>query len=435
VPSRRKRAIVVGSLSVLLVLVFAVVAGGFLVLQTSALVPPNQSIDSLDFRRAQMLMRRTEYALARTTRLAEISATQHELDSLAMFAARSIDRLSGTVQVTSDAVRFMGSYDVGRNPLGRYVNIALTVRRSEAGLGIASLDIGNLHLGPRLTRFVVNRGLSLVLGSKLSSDAMASISGVSISGDVVTLTVRPDATIEERIKDRVANARTDTPRATVAAYYRDVMQLDSTYDHDRQIPFVDFLQPILAKAAERSKQSDPVVEMRGAVLALALYFGGRRLEDLRHSFLPENLADLPEPDTDYVVLRGHHDHLQHFIVSAGFTVSGGVGFTTVIGEAKELDDLRRGGEDFSFQDLAADRAGIDFARAAQTSSGARHIESMGNRPRSEDLFFPDVSDLPDSMSPARFAEQYRSIDDPAFKAVLADIDRRIHTCEAYRSAR
>jgi hypothetical protein len=406
----------------------------FVVLEDSPLVPADRPINTHDLNRAERLIRRIEYALAGIGDSTTVSASEADLDSLAMLVAHSADGLAGGVRTTPETVRFMGTYDVLGNPFGLYVNVALTVRRSQTGLDVAALDLGHIHLGPRLARFAVDTALSHVLGAKLRDDLLNSLEALTIDRDVVDLAIRPDPTIEERLKARVTAATSDARPAIVAVYYRQIMEIAKTQDHVHQVPIVDFLQPLLATAQARSARSDPVTEARGVVFALAAYFGGRRLEGMRGGLLPPDLARMPEPDSDYVVLRGHHDHLQHFIVSAAFTLSGGVGFTTTIGEAKELDDLRRGGEDFSFQDLAADRAGIDFARVAETPEGARHLESLGRQPASEDLFFPDVSDLPDSMSPARFNAVYHDMTSDAFKAVIADIDRRIQTCAAYKPA-
>ena len=427
-----KKILIWSSVSAVSLVLGVMLAAAFLVLDSAPLVRADRAIDSLDFRRAERLIRRAQYALGDDDPSATVSATKHDLDSLASFAARSVDGLSATVDVAPDTIRFVGSYDVGWNPFGRYANVVLDVRPSEIGFEVAGVDLGHLHLGPRLGRLAVDFGLSQILGSTLGTDLVHSVDGISVENDIVTLRLTPDTTIEERLKMRVAHAVSETPPAIVGVYYRQIMQIASTYDHFRPVPFVEFFQPLLAEAKKRSEQSDPVTELRGAVLAFAIYVGGKRLEDIRKTVLPKDLARLPRPYARYIVLRGHHDHLQHFIVSAALTLSGGARFTTVIGEAKELDDLRRGGEDFSLQDLAADRAGIAFAQLAETPSGARHLEDLGERPKSEALFFPDVSDLPDSMSPARFNAVYQDISSPAFKAVLADIDRRIRGCEAYR---
>ena len=83
---------------------------------------------------------------------------------------------------------------------------------------------------------------------------------------------------------------------------------------------------------------------------------------------------------------------------------------------------------------AADRAGITFGRLANTPSGARFLESLGDRTPSEDLFFPVVSDLPDGMDPRRFDKIYHDTDSAAFKDMLNEIDKRIRACGAYASA-
>jgi hypothetical protein len=424
--------LVVAAVSALATFFCIFLSGAALLLQTTPLVRPDRAINELDFQQAERLLRRAQYALGDSGSSATVSATQHDLDSLATFAARSVDGLAGAVEVTPAAIRFKGSYDVGRNPIGRYLNITLTVHPAASGLDIAGVNLGHVRLGPRLGRAVIDFAMARVLGAKLSRELLRSVDEIAISTNIVSLTLTPNATVEEGLKERVVGAVAETSPSTVGAYYREIMKIASTYDHIRPVPFVDFLQPLLVMAKERSQKSDPVNEMRGVILAFAVYIGGKRVEDIRKNVLPPDLARLRRPYAKYIVLRGHPDHLQHFFVSAALTLSGGAAFTTVIGEAKELDDLRRGGEDFSLQDLAADRAGIVFARRAETSSGARYLESLGEQPRSEELFFPDVSDLPDSMSPARFNALYGDIDSPAFKAVLADIDRRIQSCKAYQ---
>jgi len=433
VSAKQKRGLALGLLSALAVLIALAAACYFLVLERAPLTSADREIDAHDFNRAERLIRRVQYALDGRGPSTSVAAAQSDLDSLGIFAARSVNGLASEVRVFPEKVVFLATYELLHRPVRRYVNLALAVRPSTTGLNVMELDVGHIHLGPRLARFFVDRAFRQVLGKKLGADLLHAIGGIAINGDVVTLMLRPDPTIEARIKERLTNATAAVDPSTVSAYYRQIMRIAEPYDRLHQVPFVNFLQPLLTMAADRSRHSDPVIEMRGVVFALAVYFGGHRLDEMRESLLPPDLAKLPRPYSDYVVLRGHHDHLQHFIVSAALGLSGGAGFTAVMGEAKELDDLRRGGEDFSFQDLAADHAGAEFAQIAKTPNGARYLESLGDRPEDEGLFFPDVSDLPDSMSPEHFRAAYGDITSAAFKAMLDDIDRRILTCEAYRA--
>ena len=68
-------------------------------------------------------------------------------------------------------------------------------------------------------------------------------------------------------------------------------------------------------------------------------------------------------------MRGRHDWAQHFAVSAALAVLIGPQNAEAAGVVKEISDSR-GGSGFSFADLSADLAGIQFARA------------VGRRPRS-----------------------------------------------------
>ncbi len=425
------RAVSIIFFLIVLLIVAAPVALGLMAIGNEPLVLTNRAIDSRDYDRAEKLIRRAQYALADYRTSTTLSATNLELDSLAAFLARSVDGVKGTVAVVPEGVRVLATYELPRNPVGRYVNLAITVRRSTSGLDVAAIDIGRIHLGPTLARPLTNALASTVLGAKLGDDVLSAVKGLEISGDRVTLMIWPNASLEARFKERVTDVAIPARPPVVAAYYRQIMEIASKYNQADPVPFVNFILPLLRTAEERSVNGDPVAEMNGVVFALAIYFGGDRLDRLRYALLPQNLAQILQL-TDYVVVRGRHDHVQHFIVSAAFTMSGGVGFTTTIGEAKEFDDLMRGGSDFSFQDIAADRAGIAFGRLASTPSGARYLESLGRRTPSEDLFFPVVHDLPDGMSPANFDATFHDTDSAAFKKMLDDIDRRIQACEAYK---
>jgi len=423
------------SLTLIIILCIAApVVCVILALEKTPAVTANRTIDAADYDRAEKLVRRAQYALSDPSGTTTISATRLDLDSLATFMARSLDGLTGEVRVlpANAGVHVVATYRIPQNPIGTYVNLAMTVRPSPSGLDIASIDLGRIHLGPWLSHKAVDFAASLILGDRLGGDVLDSVKGLSVNDRWVTLTIRPDSTLEDRFKERVTDVAAIARPPAVEAYYRRILTIAAAQDHRRPVKFVAFLQPLLAMAEERSAESDPVVEMRGVVFALALYFGDRKLDRLRVALLPPDLARRPIADSDYVGVHGRHDHVQHFIVSAAFTLSGGIGFTTTIGEAKEFDDLLRGGSDFSFQDIAADRTGIAFARLAETPAGARRLESLGSRPESESLFFPEISDLPDGMSPRRFDAVYHDIDSAAFKAMLADIDRRIHACEAYK---
>lgn len=93
-------------------------------------------------------------------------------------------------------------------------------------------------------------------------------------------------------------------------------------------------------------------------------------------------------------LRGRRDWAQHFFLSAYLTAAVGPSAAESAGLAKELVD-GRSRDDFSYRDLAANAAGIDFAQRlidetvslADVASGFSTADWM-----------PDVGDLPEGVS-------------------------------------
>ena len=60
-------------------------------------------------------------------------------------------------------------------------------------------------------------------------------------------------------------------------------------------------------------------------------------------------------------LVGRRDLAQHFFLSGYLTAVAGAAAAEAAGLSKELADAQAGGSGFSYHDLAADLAGIDFA--------------------------------------------------------------------------
>ncbi len=103
-----------------------------------------------------------------------------------------------------------------------------------------------------------------------------------------------------------------------------------------------------------------------------------------------------------------------------------------VGVAKEIKDSG-GANGFSFSDLAADRAGVQFARAAIASRD----EAVRFQRRLSDLIteadiFPAVQDLPEGLSAPEFKRRYGDTNSRAYSRLVAEIDRRIGKITLYQ---
>lgn len=103
-------------------------------------------------------------------------------------------------------------------------------------------------------------------------------------------------------------------------------------------------------------------------------------------------------------LRGRRDLARHFFLSAYLTAVVGASAAESAGLAKELADARSD-SGFSYRDLAADVAGIDFAR--RLLDGTLPLAELARGVATEDLM-PEVADLPEGISWSELGTQLKT---------------------------
>lgn len=127
--------------------------------------------------------------------------------------------------------------------------------------------------------------------------------------------------------------------------------------------------------------------------------------------------------------RGRQDLLKHFLVSAALAAIVGENEANLWGVGKELSDAtREGGSGFSFADLAADRAGVRFARGVLAGSPPVAGLASGFR---LDNYLPSVDGLEEGLPLDEVIKRFGGQGDPRFDAQIAEIDRRINALPAY----
>ncbi|MCW5623993.1 MAG: hypothetical protein KIT73_04650 [Burkholderiales bacterium] len=93
----------------------------------------------------------------------------------------------------------------------------------------------------------------------------------------------------------------------------------------------------------------------------------------------------------------------------------------------------RGGSGFSFNDLAADRAGTRLGeRASIDTASARKLQQTLTAGLLETDIMPATADLPEFMQAAEFKRRYGGVGAPEYERMRADIERRIAALPLYR---
>ncbi len=138
----------------------------------------------------------------------------------------------------------------------------------------------------------------------------------------------------------------------------------------------------------------------------------------------QRLAVLGNP-----TMLGRHDLAQHFVVSAFLTAHSGSLLADAAGVAKEYLDAQ-GGSGFSFADLAADQAGISFARLVVARKLG--VKELGLGFATAD-YMPTIEGLPEDLSAATFRKEYARDSGRRFHELRAEIRARVQSLAPYRS--
>ena len=193
------------------------------------------------------------------------------------------------------------------------------------------------------------------------------------------------------------------------------------------MPMVDLIAPLFAMAQRRSTNGQTAAaENRAALLALTLYANSHGLGTIAMPGRGRAMAK-PVPLT----LNGRPDSPLHFLISAALAAQAGIGVADTAGLYKEVSDAQ-GGSGFSFNDLAADRAGTRFGLLA-TSAPQRLQALLATGVRERDLM-PNVDDLPEGLTAAEFAERFGRVGTPAYQRMMADIEARLDHCRVFQAA-
>jgi hypothetical protein len=193
-----------------------------------------------------------------------------------------------------------------------------------------------------------------------------------------------------------------------------------------RVSLADLLTPVFAVAATRGASSDPVVENRAAILVITFYVDGRSLAQV----MPE-ARSWPRASRRTVTLNGRNDLAKHFIISAALAANTGGPFADAVGIYKEVADSRRG-SGFSFNDLAADRAGSRLGELAEGSESARVLQARLRVPVTERALMPETRDLPEFIPEPEFKRRFGGVGGPEYARMMADIEKRIAALPLYR---
>ncbi|GAB6052641.1 hypothetical protein JCM17960_14610 [Magnetospira thiophila] len=421
----------------ILILVLAGVGAGMVLLVTDdrPAIAQAATPGADDARRLKGLVKSVKRALAQSDRDHVSLLTEQQITGLLALAARGVSTpWIVRAQIESSRLHLRLTTALPRQ---RYLNMDLSILSSRQGLRFGVLKVGKFSLPGRLfsplLRLLLDHQLENGAG-KVLLDAVRSVAVDESKVRVVYRFFKGDVGLLKKGLERaVARRQPLGDPALVRYYYERLTRVGTLQAWNRANQMGDYLLPLFSLASQRTAEGgDPIAENRAALLALTLYCGPPLFEkaigDVRQGRLRHHYSRCR-----FTHLGGRHDLALHFAFSAYLRLVSDVAPAFVVGEVKELLDSSHGGSGFSFDDLAADRAGIKIADfALQSEASARRIQEVLGSDAADGQYFPEISDLPSSLAEAEFQQAFGTIEDPRYQDMLRFIDSRIAALPLYQ---
>lgn len=195
--------------------------------------------------------------------------------------------------------------------------------------------------------------------------------------------------------------------------------------------FVTLVKSAFAYAEDNSHGTDPVFTNRAAVLALGIILGEERLATMANRDIDLDRVDEFAALRNRITLRGRRDLPRHFWVSAGLVILTDANRSHTVGIGKEMLDATPGGSGFSFVDMMANRAGIEFASSAtRNRASALQIQLQFQGTLTSADFLPDFTDLPEGLDRQEFQSEFGGLGGLKTRQINAEITRRLETAAA-----
>jgi len=411
-------------LALLLLLPLAAAALVWFAVDSVPLVADKVVLNVADIERAKQVLARNDPRKMRPGVLRSVVLPQQDVSLAAAYLASRFANGSARVLLQQGGATVRATFELPHNPLGRYLNLDAELAESGNLPQFAQLRIGRVTMPAFAGNWLLQRGFDRLQGHERYSAAVDVVKQVQMREGALSVLFEWSDAAAGQIKSALVPAQ-DQERWS--AYQARLVELAGAGGRVAPLPMEQLLAALLQLARQRSASGDAVAENRAALIVLAFYANGKGL-----AALVPAARDWTRPVQRVVTLGGRPDFSQHFSISAALAATAGSPLSDAVGLYKEVDDSR-GGSGFSFNDIAADRAGTRFGEFATASAGsAARLHQKAAAGLLEQDLFPQVKDLPEFMAEPEFKRRFGGIGQPAYTRLMADIERRIAALPVYR---
>ena len=438
------RALLLGVIGLTVTLVIGVASLLYFAIDSTPLLSVTARLTPAHIERAKRLLDRNDPRTLRPGVLRTITVSEEDLDLAVNYLANRFGNGSSKIELSDGKANARASVVLPPIPFmppiplissSRYINIDAVLGETAVLPQFDHLKIGQL----RIPAFIANRILrATVARLQRSADygaATDTIKNVSSRNGMLSVVYEWNDAVPDQLAAAFAPV---ADQLRMQAYQARLVELTgpggqpasrqsrpitasgrAAQAHPKGgLPLSALVQGLFQLSAERG--GDAVAENRAAIIVLAFYVNGKGLG----AIIPA-ARQWPVPSLRGVTLAGRGDFSQHFTISAALAATAGSPLADAVGLYKEIDDSR-GGSGFSFNDIAADRAGTRFGELATgPDGGMRKIKRLLVAGVRDADLLPEVKNLPEFMQEVEFNRRYGGIGAPAYRKMMTDIEQRI----------
>lgn len=409
----------------LLIVLSPLALGGllYLAIETQPTIASrNVEITPASIERAKRIIEQNDPRKLKSGERRTISISASDLDLAANYLAHQYGRGSARVRLHSSAAQAGASLRLPLIPTELYLNVDATLAENESLARLDSLRVGTVAVPVWVAHWAIPRLLPLLAQDFDYNAFINAVKKVDVSEAKLAVTYEWQAELGDQIR---AVLIPPEEQKRLRVYHDRLVEVSQSLPA-KSVSMTELLIPLFKLAAERSDGKPAAAENRAALLVLTVYINGRSLDKI----IPD-AKNWPRPAKHGVLLNRRDDFPKHFIISAALAANAGGPLADAVGLYKEVADSR-GGSGFSFNDIAADRAGSTFGEHAVQSATARTLQKKMRAGIGERDIMPATADLPEFMQEAEFKRRFGSIDAPEYKKMMVEIERRIAALPLYR---
>lgn len=396
-------------------------AAAWVMLGTAPGVTVWHTLNEADIARALSLLRQHDPRRALPGIVRELALSPHEAELLLQWTAGRWRSSHWTLELGPQSARLRGSIAVQLGGGQRWLDVELEAVERAGLPQVTKLAFGRLPLPPAAAAWAA--GWLAGSAGLAGGDSAADLHHVRLQPGQLRLgySWRPQAA------ERLLALALETHKLERVALYGAALRALPAWQRGGDVALADLIPPLFELAARRSAAGQPAtLENRAALVALGLAAHGVQPGPLAHMGAGQAAAT---GATRRLLLGGRGDHGQHFLISAALSAEAGSELADAIGLLKEVADSRQG-SGFSFDDMAANRAGTRLGEMAVRSPQELQARLAGVQDDSDLL--PDVSDLPGALSHRQWRQRFGGPGVAEYERMRERIERRLDAQTLFR---